>query len=143
MKKQEPAPGTPMPRRTTALMLLGLLALGAVLGLAGCMATAPSTPAASLPSYVVHVPGNNHGSVLLVGRASCPHCADAKKLLANLSVEYYWVDLDGLDEANTTLVLADVKKVCSDVDSVPILIINSNPPCIIGYNETRIREALA
>jgi glutaredoxin len=91
---------------------------------------------------MVYVPGNDHGVVLLVGRSSCPHCQDTKKLLANLSVGYYWVDLDRLDEANTTQVIGAVS-FCGQVNAVPILVINNKPPCIIGYQEDAIRRAFA
>jgi hypothetical protein len=35
-----------------------------------------------------------------------------------------------------------MKGLCGQVDYVPILVINNRQPCIIGYNETQIREAL-
>jgi hypothetical protein len=62
-------------------------------------------------------------------------------LLADMNVGYYWVDINTLDEANTTQVLNAIG-FCGDMSAVPILIINNRPPCIIGYDETRIREAL-
>src|SRR5512136_901609 len=123
-----------------ALILLSL-ALGALLVLPGCMATTPPAPATSYPSYVMHIPGNNHGTVLLVGRTSCPHCHDARVFLANLSIDYYWIDTDTLDQANITQVLNSLKGVCSQIESVPILVVN-NQQCIIGFDETRYREAL-
>jgi glutaredoxin len=132
----------------TALVLLSLL-LGTGLLLAGCTASAPGqgsppggaavTPA--VPSYVVYIPGNDHGTVLLVGRSTCPHCQQTKTLLADMKVGYYWVDLDTLDQAQTADVLSSLN-MCGQVDFVPILVIHGKPPCIIGYNETLIRGAL-
>jgi glutaredoxin len=117
------------------------LLLGAgLLFLAGCTAAAPAP--AGVPAYAVHVAGNSHGTVLLIGRSSCPHCRDTKTLLANLNVDYYWVDLDSLDQADTNQLIPDMKGLCGQVDYVPILVINNRQPCIIGYNETQIREAL-
>ena len=141
MKRQEPAPGAPLPRKAPALVLLALCALGAVLVLPGCMASAPSTTPA-LPSYVVHVPGGTvRGLVLLVGRSDCPHCQNAKAILANLSVDYYWIDLKTLDQANTTEVMRAVTA-CKDTRYVPMLVVNG-AKCVVGDDEQQIREALA
>jgi glutaredoxin len=130
-----------------ALPCLPALA-AALLLLAGCLGAAPPgqvsqqtvTPPPAVPSYMVHVAGNNHGVVLLVGRSTCPWCMKTKALLANLSVDYYWIDLATLDQAETAQVM-DALRVCGQVSSVPILVINGEG-CIIGYNETQIREAI-
>jgi glutaredoxin len=122
-----------------ASLLMAVLVLGAgLLLLAGCTAAAP----AGVPSFAVHVAGNNHGTVLLVGRSSCPHCQATKALLANMNVDYYWVDLDNLGTADTNQVISEVQGLCGQAEYVPILVINNHPPCTIGYNETQIREAL-
>ena len=140
---KESPPGKSMPRRTMALILLplGAIALVLVFLLLGLLPPSPPAAASTVPSYMVYVPGNDHGNVLLVGRSSCPHCQDTKRLLANLSVGYYWVDLDSLDQVNTMEIFSRLK-FCGQLDFVPILVINNSPPCIIGFNETRIREAL-
>ena len=124
-----------------------VLAAGLVL-FAGCTGTAPggqgqpsvaaTTP--SLPSYMVLVPGNDKGSVILVGRSTCPWCQKTKALLANLSVSYYWIDLNNLDQAQSNEVMSALT-VCSDTSAVPILVINGQK-CIVGYQEDQIREAL-
>ncbi|HVN66038.1 MAG TPA: glutaredoxin domain-containing protein [Methanomicrobiales archaeon] len=132
-----------MPRQSMALIMLvmGVLALVLVYLLTGPLSPAPSTTGPSVPSYVEYVPGADHGVVLLVGRSTCPHCQEDKKLLGEMNVGYYWVDLNTLDQANTTQVLNAIS-FCGDLSAVPILIINNRPPCIIGYNATRIRGAL-
>ena len=144
-KKAAPPPAKKsMPRQTMALIMLvmGALALVLVYLLTGPLSPAPSTTGSVVPAYVEYVPGADHGVVLLVGRSTCPHCQDEKKLFAEMNVGYYWVDLNTLDEANTTRVLSAIS-FCGDLSSVPILIINNRPPCIIGYNETVIRGTLA
>ena len=137
-----------MSRRTMALILLGLAALAVLLVfllLAGCTALAPVAPPAAtrpeVPSFMEHVAGQDRGLVLLVGRSTCTWCLETKKLLANLKVDYYWIDLNTLDEANTTVVMEAVK-VCGQVNSVPILVINNRAPCIIGFQEAQIRSVL-
>ncbi|HTY52195.1 MAG TPA: glutaredoxin domain-containing protein [Methanomicrobiales archaeon] len=128
------------------LLLVGVAGLALA---AGCITPPPGsgqggpgvTPTPSLPQYVVHVPGAvDRGFVLLVGRSTCPHCQATEQLLANMSIDYYWIDLNTLDEANTTDVLKAVS-VCSSTQYVPMLIVRGRT-CIIGDNETEIREAL-
>jgi glutaredoxin len=89
---------------------------------------------------MVHVEGRDRGVVLLVGRTTCPWCLKAKELLSNLSVSYYWIDLNTLDEGNTTRVMEAIR-VCGQTSSVPILVIDGQR-CIIGFQEDQIREAL-
>jgi glutaredoxin-like protein NrdH len=129
--------------------LLSLVALGAVFALlAGCtgttsspeQGTGPVVTTPSVPSWVVHVAGNDRGSVLLVGRKTCPWCMKTKELLANMTVDYYWVDLDTLDQAQTAEVMKAVR-VCGQTSSVPILVINGER-CIIGFQEAQIRGVL-
>jgi glutaredoxin len=88
---------------------------------------------------MVHISGTDRGTVLLIGRSTCPWCLKTKELLANLSVGYYWIDLNTLNEAQTAEVL-DAVRVCSQTNSVPLLLVNGR--CIIGYEEEQIREAL-
>lgn len=126
-------------------LICALFLAAGLLLLAGCTATTPSSGAAPTPSglqsKIVHVTGNDRGTLLLIGRSTCPWCMKEKELFANLSVDYYWVDLNILDGAETAKVIADIK-VCGQASSVPILVINGQK-CIIGYQEEQIREVLA
>jgi glutaredoxin len=63
-----------------------------------------------------------------------------KDLLANLSVDYYWIDLNTLDEAETAQVM-DAIGLCGETSAVPILVIRGDR-CIVGYQEEQIREVL-
>jgi glutaredoxin len=89
---------------------------------------------------MVHVAGEDHGAVILVGRSTCPWCMKTKDLLANLSVGYYWIDLNTLNEAETAEVM-DALGICGPTNSVPILVIHGDR-CIIGFQEEQIREVL-
>ena len=138
--------------RVPVLFCLIVLATGILL-LAGCTATAPAggqgsqpatgsvTTPAGIPPYMVHVAGSeNRGAIILVGRSTCPWCQKTKALLANMSVDYYWVDLNILDQAETAEVMSSLK-ICNDTSAVPILVINGQT-CIIGYQEEKIRQAV-
>ena len=127
-------------------LICALLLAAGFIFLAGCTATshqggaAPTPTPTGLQAKMVHVTGNDHGVLLLVGRSTCPWCMKEKELFANLSVDYYWVDLNILDEAETAQVM-DAVKVCGQTGAVPILVINGQK-CIIGYQEAQIRGAL-
>jgi glutaredoxin len=133
---------------STCTLVCALLLAAGLLFLAGCTANAPPGGAAPTPtpastglwSKIVHVPGNDHGVILLIGKSTCPWCAKDRELLANLSVGYYWVDLNILDENETAEVMSALK-ICSDTSAVPILVINGEK-CITGYQEEQIREAV-
>ena len=132
------------------LICILFLAAGLLL-LAGCTALSPSGGAAPIPtptpvptglqSKIVHVSGNDRGTLLLIGRTTCPWCMKEKELFANLSIDYYWVDMNILDEAETAQVIDSIR-VCGQTGSVPILVINGEK-CIIGFQEDQIRKALA
>jgi len=128
------------------ILVCALLLAAGLFFLAGCTATSPSGGAAPTPtpaglqSKMVHITGNDRGVVLLIGRSTCPWCLKTKEFLANLSVDYYWVDLNTLDEAETAQVMSSLK-ICSDTSAVPILLINGDK-CIVGYQEEQIREAV-
>ena len=87
-----------------------------------------------------HVPGKKGPYIMLYALSTCPWCQKTKELLANLSVDYYWIDLNTLDQANTTQVLGALKA-CGQVNSVPIILINGDT-CIVGFQEEKIREVL-
>jgi len=141
--------GTVSKSGSARILICALFLAGGLLFLAGCTAMSPqgggaaptSTPTSSgLQSKIMHVTGNDHGVILLIGRSTCPWCMKEKELFANLSVDYYWVDLNVLDQAETAQVMDSIR-ICGQTGSVPILVINGEK-CIIGYQEEQIREAV-
>jgi len=89
---------------------------------------------------VEHVPGNNMGRTMLYALSTCPWCQKTKKLLNELGVEYYYIDVDYLDGAEKEKVMNDVKK-WNPACSFPTLVLNDKK-CIVGFKENEIREAL-
>ena len=88
---------------------------------------------------VEHVPGNNVGHMMLYALSTCPWCQKTKKLLNELGVEYYYIDVDYLDGAEKEQVMNDVKK-WNPACSFPTLVLNDKK-CIVGFKENEIREA--
>jgi len=123
-----------------------LLAAVLLLLLAGCTiltssgGAVPAQAPSGIQSRIVHVSGEDRGVLILVGRSTCPWCMKDKSLLTNLSVDYFWIDLDSLNETETAVVMDSIR-VCGQMNELPVLVINGQR-CIIGYQEAKIREAL-
>ncbi len=89
---------------------------------------------------VKRVTGKDLGDVFIYTLSTCGWCRKVKTLLNDLGVEYCYVDVD-LEEGE------EREKVTGDLTrwnprlSFPTIVINGEK-CIIGFNETSIREAL-
>lgn len=92
-------------------------------------------------SSLKHVPGKNKGKVMLYALSTCIWCRKTKELLNNLGVEYFYIDVDLLEEGD------EKEQIKKEIDkwnpshSFPIMVIN-NKQGINGYNDTKIRETL-
>ena len=85
-----------------------------------------------------HVAGKNKGHVVLYALSTCPWCRKTKKLLEDLSVEYYFGDVDLMNEAEKNETLKIIQK-WNPGSSFPTMIID-NAKCIIGFQENKIKE---
>ena len=87
-----------------------------------------------------HVPGKNVGDVKLYALSTCPWCKKTKKLLDEMGVEYYFVDVDLLTGDEKNKVANTVRKWNPSV-SFPTMVINDSK-AIIGFQESEIKQAL-
>jgi len=87
-----------------------------------------------------HVQGENRGHVMLYALSTCGWCKKTKGLLEELNVEFYYADVDLLQGVERTEALEEIKK-WNPRCSFPSLVINDNQ-CIIGYDESKIKETL-
>jgi glutaredoxin len=71
--------------------------------------------------------------------STCSHCKATKKLLADCTVKYDFVDVDTLDGEERAAIVEDVKKF-NPKCSFPTIIIGEK--VIVGYKEDEIKEAL-
>lgn len=85
-----------------------------------------------------HVPGNNRGHIMLYALSTCGWCRKTKRLLNNLGVEYYYVDVDLLEEEEKDEAMKSVK-LHNPQGSFPTMIIDEKK-CIVGYDEDRINQ---
>ncbi|MFZ3047855.1 MAG: glutaredoxin family protein [Desulfatirhabdiaceae bacterium] len=77
--------------------------------------------------------------VKMFSLSTCSHCRSTKKLLADCTVQYDFVDVDLLEGEERSAILEDVKKF-NPKCSFPTIIIGDK--VIVGYKENEIKEAL-
>jgi len=78
-------------------------------------------------------------SVQVYSLSTCSHCKSTKKLLADCTVKYDFVDVDLTTGDERKAILEDVKKF-NPKCSFPTIIIGDK--VIVGYKEEEIKEAL-
>ena len=87
-----------------------------------------------------HVAGKNAGDIKVFALSTCPWCKKAKKLLDDMGVEYFFMDVDLLTGEARSQAITAVHR-WNPAGSFPTIVIN-NSKCIVGFKENEIREAL-
>ena len=89
---------------------------------------------------ITKVPGKNKGTIKMFTLSTCIWCKRTKQFLADLGVEYQYIDVDllSIEEKEATM---DELKRWNERCSFPTLVINEDK-CIIGFREGEIKEAL-
>jgi glutaredoxin len=87
-----------------------------------------------------HVVGKNKGHIVLYALSTCPWCKKTKNLLDELGVEYYFCDVDLLNETEKKEALNSIEK-WNSARSFPTMVINDTQ-CIVGFQENKIKGAL-
>jgi len=87
-----------------------------------------------------HVKGKNKGNIVLYALSTCGWCRKTKDLLKDLGVEYKFVDVDLLEGEEREEIMEEVKR-WNPQCSFPTIVINNK--CIVGYDEQKIRGAIA
>ena len=81
----------------------------------------------------------NDPSIKLYSLSTCSHCKSTKKLLADCTVQYEFIDVDLLEGDERKAILEDVRKF-NPRCSFPTIIIGDK--VIVGFKEDEIRKAL-
>ena len=87
-----------------------------------------------------HQKGKNKGQVTLYALSTCAWCKRTKELLDELKVKYDHVYVDNLSGQERIDTVEEIK-LWNPRCSFPTLVINNQ--CIVGFEEQKIREALA
>lgn len=89
---------------------------------------------------IEHVDGHDKGPVILYALSTCVWCKKTKRLLNDLGVRYDFIFVDLLDGDDRKTVENKIEE-WNPRCSFPTLVLN-NERCIVGYQESDIREAL-
>jgi len=89
---------------------------------------------------LTHVDGKKAGHIVIYALSTCPWCKKTKKLLDDIGVEYYFEDVDLLQEAEKKQTMEIVKK-WNPSCSFPTMVIDDKK-CIVGFKEDEIKKAL-
>ena len=89
---------------------------------------------------VVHVQGKNIGNIMLYALSTCGWCQKTKRLLDDLGVDYYYLDVDQIAGDEKKKALKEVKRWNPNLN-YPTLVIDDEK-CIVGFKEGEIREVL-
>jgi len=87
---------------------------------------------------VEHVNGRKVGDLMLYALSTCQWCNKTKELLRDLGVDFNFVYVDLLEGKEQDKALLELER-WNPRGSFPTLVIG-NARCIIGYQESQIRE---
>lgn len=89
---------------------------------------------------MTRVEGENRGKVILYALSTCVWCKKTKRLLNQLGVDYYFIDVDLLGKKEKDKVIEEVKKY-NPVATFPTMVIDDDK-VIRGYKPEEIRKEL-
>jgi glutaredoxin-like protein NrdH len=87
---------------------------------------------------IKHVEGDKKGKIMLYAISTCVWCKKTKRLLDSLNVDYFYVDVDLLEEEEKEKIKEEVSR-WNSLTSFPTLVINDEE-CVVGYDEEEIKE---
>ena len=87
-----------------------------------------------------HVKGEERGHIVLYALSTCVWCQKTKRLLENLGVDYYFVDVDLLNQDEQEKITEEIRRWNPKI-AFPTIVINDKK-CVIGYDEQKIKEAV-
>ena len=89
---------------------------------------------------IKHIKGKNKGHIMLYALSTCVWCKKTRRLLNNLAVDYYYIDVDLLESEEKEKIRQDVKR-WNPKCSFPTMVVN-NEKCIVGYKEQETKETI-
>jgi glutaredoxin len=89
---------------------------------------------------IKHIKGKNKGHIMLYALSTCVWCKKTRRLLNNLGVDYYYIDVDLLENEEKEKIKQDIKR-WNPKCSFPTMVVN-NEKCIVGYKEQETKETM-
>ncbi|MCX5836645.1 MAG: glutaredoxin family protein [Deltaproteobacteria bacterium] len=88
---------------------------------------------------IYHVQGDKKGFVMLYALSTCVWCKKTKSLLEQMNIDYFFVDMDLLEDPERSETKNELKRWNPDC-TFPSLVIDQES-CIVGFDEQKIRDA--
>ncbi len=85
-----------------------------------------------------HVLGIKKGDVLLYTLSTCQWCRDTAKLLNELKIDYYYINVDMITSNDQKELIEEIKRY-NPACSFPTMVINERES-IVGFDEEKIRD---
>jgi glutaredoxin-like protein NrdH len=89
---------------------------------------------------IVHIPGVNHGDVLIYALSTCAWCRKTKAFLDEQQVEYRYVDVDLVSAEEQDGVVAELAR-RNPARNFPTIVINDKD-VVVGFHAERLKELL-
>ncbi|HBU70477.1 MAG TPA: glutaredoxin family protein [Elusimicrobia bacterium] len=87
-----------------------------------------------------HVKGKNKGEIVIYALSTCVWCKKTKKMLNDMGIEYYFVDVDTLSGEERREAQEELGK-WNPSGSFPTVVIGGEK-CIVGYDPDKIKKGL-
>jgi len=84
------------------------------------------------------VAGDKIAHIVVYSLSTCSQCRNAKQLLSDLHIEFFFEDVDVLGEEDQRNVMVEVSR-WNPRRSFPTIVVN-NKQVIIGYDEVELRR---
>jgi glutaredoxin len=94
----------------------------------------------SVKGHLKHVDGTKKGDITLYALSTCGWCKKTKGLLNDMNLDYNYVDVDLLADADREEAMEEIR-LWNPTCSFPTLVIDNNK-CIVGFKEQEIRGLL-
>ena len=85
-----------------------------------------------------HVPGENHGRIVLYALSTCGWCRKARKLLEEMGVDFFYIYVDLLVGEESSQAKKEVLR-WNPRGSFPTIVVNDETG-IAGFDEEQIRK---
>lgn len=90
---------------------------------------------------IVHVPGEDHGEIMLYTLSTCVWCRKMKKWLNERGYAYSYVDVDQEKGPEKKVVMDEVRH-WNPACSFPTIVVNGET-CLVGFKPEKLKELIS
>jgi len=90
---------------------------------------------------IIHVPGEDHGEIMLYTLSTCVWCRKMKRWLEEKGYAYSYVDVDREAGAEKEAVMEEVER-WNPLCSFPTVVVDQKE-CFVGFKPERLQELVS